>query len=368
MLGDEVITGGLCVEDGIIQSVCDNGLQAGLDLEGDYLLPGLVELHTDHLENHYRPRPNVFWNPMAALHAHDAQISSSGITTVYDAVRVGSDTEVQNMGHHVDVLIDTISKAKEDKRLRADHFVHLRCELSSHDTLEQFESHCTKDLVRLASVMDHTPGQRQFVKVEQYNAYYQGKTGMSDAEMALFSAARRADQEKYSANNRTSIVETGTRLGLALASHDDATAAHVEEAKENGVAICEFPTTMEAAKSIRAHGMSIMMGAPNVVRGKSHSGNISATELADNSLLDILSSDYVPFSLLQAAFLLPEKVDHISLAQSVAMVTRNPALAAGMTDRGEISPGKKADLVRVHLPSDGVPIVRAVWRNGARVI
>jgi len=368
ILADEVVVGGLGVESGMISSVDHNGAASGMDFEGDFLLPGLVELHTDHLENHYRPRPRVFWDPMAALHAHDAQVTSSGITTVYDAVRVGSDTDMQNMGHHVEVLVGAIKKAKEDKRLRADHLVHLRCELSSHDALEQFEQYCELDMVRLASLMDHTPGQRQFVKMEQYYAYYQGKTGMSDAEMERFITNRKADQEKYSENNRRSIVAKGHEVGLALASHDDATAAHVDEAKENGVAISEFPTTLDAAQAARNAGLSILMGAPNVVRGKSHSGNISATDLAREGLLDVMSSDYVPFSLLQAAFSLPKQADQITLPQSIAMITKNPAAAAGLNDRGEIAQGKKADLVRIKLPEDGVPIVRAVWRDGIRVI
>ncbi|MGJ8528916.1 alpha-D-ribose 1-methylphosphonate 5-triphosphate diphosphatase [Maritalea sp.] len=368
ILADEVVEGGVGVGNGKITSVDHNGAATGMDFEGDFLLPGLVELHTDHLENHYRPRPRVFWDPMAALHAHDAQVSSSGITTVYDAVRVGSDSDMKNMGEHVEVLVGAIGKAKEDKRLRADHLVHLRCELSSHDALEQFEQYCELDMVRLASLMDHTPGQRQFVKLEQYYAYYQGKTGMSDDQMEIFISNRIADQEKYSENNRRAIVEKGHEVGLALASHDDATKAHVEEAQENGVAISEFPTTIDAASAARDAGLSILMGAPNVVRGMSHSGNISATQLADEGFLDVLSSDYVPFSLMQAAFSLPKQVDHITLPQSVAMITKNPAKAAGLDDRGEIAQGKKADFVRVTLPDDGVPIVRAVWRDGVRVI
>jgi alpha-D-ribose 1-methylphosphonate 5-triphosphate diphosphatase len=369
ILADEVLDGALSVENGKINSIDHTAnMSAAIDFEGDYLLPGLVELHTDHLENHYRPRPRVFWEPMAALQAHDAQVSASGITTVYDAVRVGSDTDLQNMGEHVEVLIGAIKRAKDDDRVRADHLVHLRCELSSHDALEQFENYCELDIVRLASLMDHTPGQRQFVNLDQYYAYYQGKTGMSDAEMERFIAARKSDQEKYSVSNRRNIVAKGHEVGLALASHDDATSDHVQEAKDDGVAISEFPTTLDAAKAARDAGLSILMGAPNVVRGKSHSGNISAADLAREGLLDVMSSDYVPFSLLQAAFSLPKRVEEIRLPEAVAKVTKNPADAAGLSDRGEIAIGKKADLVRVRLPEDGVPIVKSVWRDGVRII
>jgi alpha-D-ribose 1-methylphosphonate 5-triphosphate diphosphatase len=367
ILADSEMTGALNVKDGMIADMA-SASDTGLDFDGDYLVPGLVELHTDHLESHYRPRPGVFWEPMAALHAHDAQVTSSGITTVFDAVRIGSDTDMKNMGEHVDVLVAAITKAKAEKRLRSDHLIHLRCELSSHDALEQFEQYSQNELVKLASLMDHTPGQRQFMKLEQYYLYYQGKTGMSDAEMETFISARIAEHEKYSEPNRHAIVKRGHEIGLALASHDDATAEHVDEAKRDGVAIAEFPTTIEAAKASRDANLAILMGAPNVVRGKSHSGNISATDLAKEDLLDVLSSDYVPFSLMQGAFKLAENVEHITLPDAIAKVSRNPARAAGLDDRGELAVGKKADFARVHLPDDGVPIVRAVWRDGQRVI
>lgn len=367
ILADELIDGSLYAEDGMIAALDHGPTNQGEDFEGDYLVPGLVELHTDHLESHYNPRPKVYWNPIAALQSHDAQVASSGITTVFDAVRIGSDADTSfNMGEHVSVLMGAINEARHDHRLRAEHFVHLRCELASSDALEHFEAYHDYESVRMASLMDHTPGQRQFVTLDLYYAYYQGKTGRSDEEMMRFIAARKADQEKYADHNRRGIVSLGHAAGLALASHDDATPAHVAEAHEDGVSISEFPTTLEAASAARNAGLAILMGAPNVVRGKSHSGNISAGELAREGLLDILSSDYVPFSLMQAAFELPHAVEEISLPQSVSMVSRNPARAAGLDDRGELAIGQRADFARVCMKGN-VPIVRAVWRQGERV-
>lgn len=369
VLADEVIDGSLSVEDGLFTGIDHaSGLAGAEDFEGDFLVPGLVELHTDHLENHYHPRPRVFWNATAALQAHDAQVASSGITTVFDAVRAGSDADsTYNLGEHVEILVDTIRGAKADDRLRADHYVHMRCELASADALEHFETYCDLDLVRLASLMDHTPGQRQFVTMDLYYAYYQGKSGRTDAEMERFIAARIADQKAYSDKNRRGIVARGQASGLVLASHDDATVDHVAEAKADGVRIAEFPTTKEAAVAAREAGLSILMGAPNIVRGKSHSGNVSAGDLAREELLDVLSSDYVPFSLMQAAFELPARAEGIDLSAAIAKVSKNPAKAAGLTDRGEIAVGKRADFARVALRG-GIPIVRAVWRQGERVI
>ena len=364
----DVITGSLKVANGIISALDDGAATMAEDFGGDYLLPGLIELHTDHLEGHYNPRPKVYWNPIAALQAHDAQIAASGITTVFDAVRLGSDADNgMNLGEHISVLMQAITDARHDDRLRAEHYIHLRCELSSSDALEHFEVYHAYEPVRLASLMDHTPGQRQFTTMDLYYAYYQGKSGRSDEEMERFIAARIKDQELFSDRNRRGIVELGHRAGIALASHDDATSEHVDEALSDGVAITEFPTTVAAAEAARAAGLAILMGAPNVVRGKSHSGNISANELAELGYLDILSSDYVPFSLMQAMFELPRAVPDISLPEAVATVTRNPARAVGLDDRGEIAIGKRADLVRVAYYNN-VPVVRAVWREGKRII
>ena len=361
---DRGVEGNLQFVDGAIADIAAGSARTGENLEGDYLIPGLVELHTDHLENHYRPRPGVFWDPLAALHAHDVQIAGSGITTVFDAVRIGSDADVTDMAPHIAALTGAIAQGRRAGWLRAEHFVHLRCELPSHDVIEHFDAYATHAETRLASVMDHTPGQRQFQSLDAYKQFYQ--IGRTPDELERFIKERLEDHARYSARHRAHIVRRSRELGLALASHDDATLAHVEEGIADGVAISEFPTTLEAAAAAHDGGLSILMGAPNVVRGKSHSGNVSATDLVRAGLLDILSSDYVPFAMLQAAFVLPHRVEGLSLPQALAMVTSNPAKAAGLSDRGEIAIGKRADLVRVSMEGS-MPIVRGVWRQGKRV-
>jgi alpha-D-ribose 1-methylphosphonate 5-triphosphate diphosphatase len=366
VLADEVITGSVLVRDGAIVAIDSGSGGRGEDLQGDYLIPGLVELHTDHLENHYRPRPGVFWDPLAALHAHDAQIAGSGITTVFDAVRIGSDVDLTDMLIHAQKLVGAVRAGGDAGWLRAEHYIHLRCELPSHDVVAHFDALADHPSTRLASVMDHTPGQRQFRSLESYMVFYARHMGGTPEEAQAYIDARQAEHERYSARNRQALVARARNLGIALASHDDATLAHVDEAEADGVAISEFPTTLEAASAAHAAGLSILMGAPNVVRGKSHSGNISATDLVAAGLLDILSSDYVPFALLQAAFILPSRVAGLDLPRALATVTSNPARAAGFEDRGEIAPGKRADLVRV-AASGPVPAVRGVWREGQRV-
>ena len=183
--------------------------------------------------------------------------------------------------------------------------------------------------------------------------------------MAALIDSRLADQAAYSARHREAITRRCQERGLTLVSHDDATVAHVEEAAKIGTAIAEFPTTLEAAHAARAYGLAILAGAPNLVCGRSHSGNVAAADLARHDRLDILSSDYVPASLLHAAVLLHTQLGW-PLPAAIATVTATPAERVGLDDRGDIAPGRRADLVRVRLV-DGLPVVRAVWRLGERV-
>jgi alpha-D-ribose 1-methylphosphonate 5-triphosphate diphosphatase len=366
VLADEVLEGSVRVDSGMIIDIASPG-RTGLDLDGDYLIPGLVELHTDHLETHYAPRPKVRWNPIAAVQAHDAQIAASGITTVLDAIRVGMDEHADIGAAELRILADAIAAGTKAGRLRAEHYVHLRCEVSAPDCLESFLLIKDDPQIRLASLMDHAPGQRQFASLESYKTYYQGKLKMSDAALEEFTQRRNAESQAYSGKHRRAIAEICAEKGIVLASHDDATRAHVEEAEALGTHIAEFPTTVEAARASRQAGMSILMGGPNVVRGGSHSGNVSARALAEADLLDILSSDYIPFSMLQSAFALAEQLDGYPLSKAIQLVTKRPAEAAGFTDRGEISVGKRADFVHLRI-EDGIPIVLTVWRQGRRVI
>lgn len=366
VLEDEIVEGSLLVRDGRIADFDHGASRHGEDLHGDFLVPGFVELHTDHLESHYAPRPGVRWNPVAAVQAHDAQVAGAGITTVFDALRVGMDEDARTSTSEMQRLADAIETAKREDRLRADHRLHLRCEVSAPDVLDGLAGFLDVLPVKLVSLMDHSPGQRQFASLDSYRAFYQGKMGMSDAAYEAFAAKRIAQADQFSARHRREIVDLCHPRGIAVASHDDATVAHVDEAASDGVSIAEFPTTMEAAAASRATDIRVLMGAPNLVRGGSHSGNVSAAVLAEAGQLDILSSDYVPFSLMIAVFALPELVPSIGLPEAVRLVTRAPAEAVGLADRGAIRPGLRADLVRVRA-GEGVPVVRSVWREGQRV-
>jgi alpha-D-ribose 1-methylphosphonate 5-triphosphate diphosphatase len=366
VLEDSVMHGCVQIRDGKIADISEGSTRAGEDFEGDFLIPGLVELHTDHLEQHYSPRPGVRWNATAAIQAHDAQVATSGITTVFDCLRLGADEDGGFDDGEMRAMADAIAAAGDAGRLRSEHFLHLRCEVSADNCMHHFVDFEADPRVKLVSLMDHAPGQRQFQTMDQYTLYYQKKRGLSDEAFAGFVAKRQEQSARNSTPHRLAIAKVCTERGITVASHDDATLAHVNEAVENGVRLAEFPTSFDAAKASHEAGMSVLMGAPNIVRGKSHSGNIAARDLAERGVLDVLSSDYVPLSLLHAPFVLSDSVDSISLPKALAMVTSTPARTVSLEDRGRIAAGLRADIVRVQR-HEGVPVVRAVWRSGKRV-
>jgi alpha-D-ribose 1-methylphosphonate 5-triphosphate diphosphatase len=363
----EVFEGSVHVENGVIKAV-DVGrcsLPEAIDLEGDLLLPGLIEVHTDNLEKHMVPRPKVLWpSPLAALLAHDTQVCGAGITTVFDAIFLGSDYQGGVRPKIVKSSIEAVQQARGLGVLRADHLLHLRCEVSEEGVMIYFEPYITDPSVKLVSLNDHTPGQRQWRDIESFRTYHQDKN-FSDDDVAAIIASRREAQQRCAAPNRRRIIEICRGVDVPLASHDDTTVEDVLEAAAEGVTISEFPTTMEAASAANEKGLKIVAGAPNVLRGGSHSGNISALDLAKAGLLDALSSDYVPAGLLHAAFLLHTGLG-FDLPEAIAKVTSNPAEMVRLNDRGQVAPGRRADLVRVRM-CDDVPVVRSVWREGQRV-
>ncbi|MCZ4058081.1 alpha-D-ribose 1-methylphosphonate 5-triphosphate diphosphatase [Pantoea sp. LMR881] len=369
VLEDEVVAGSLEMRDGVIASFSETRSQqpAALDGEGAFLLPGLVELHTDNLDKFFTPRPKVDWPAHSAMSSHDALMVASGITTVLDAIGVG---DVRDGGHRLDNLSKMIDAIRDSNRKglnRAEHLLHLRCELPHHTTLPLFEALMTTPELALVSLMDHSPGQRQYASLDKYREYYQGKYQLNDEQMDAFEHDQLALAAVWSQPNRQAIAALCRERHIALASHDDATAAHVDESFGVGSAIAEFPTTLEAARASRHRGMQVLMGAPNIVRGGSHSGNVAAWELAAQGLLDILSSDYYPGSLLDAAFrLAADERNALDLPQAIALVTRNPARALKLEDRGVIAEGRRADVVLAHT-DHGHPHIRHVWSQGRQV-
>ncbi|MBV9557624.1 MAG: alpha-D-ribose 1-methylphosphonate 5-triphosphate diphosphatase, partial [Pseudolabrys sp.] len=306
--------------------------ERGVSLDGDLLMPGLVELHTDHIEAHYMPRPKVQWDTVAAVVAYDAQIATSGITTVLDSLRVWREEDAEDADGQANELAKGIDDARRANLLRVSHFLHLRCEVPMPLVVEETAGLIARPEVRLMSLMDHTPGQRQFRDPQKLREYYRGKASLTDAQLDELFARRLRNHADHAKNNYAALTALAAKHGTPLASHDDTTAEHVRDAVRDRVAVAEFPVTVEAASGLHDAGIKVMMGAPNLVRGGSHSGNVATAALARAGTLDIMSSDYVPSSLLLAALRLPEEAANFNLPAAIRTVSKTPAEVVGLLD------------------------------------
>lgn len=368
VLPDGVMHGQVLMRAGRIADLTEgrNVPKGAIDCGGDLVMPGLIELHTDNLERHIEPRPKVDWPHAAAIIAHDAELASVGITTVFDALRVGSvvSNAKANYGEYARALADEILGLRADGALRISHFLHLRAEVCSETLIAELDKFGPEDRIGIVSLMDHTPGERQFRDITQLRNYVCGKHGVSDAEFQDHVASQKALSALFGPAHEAAAVAAARRFGAVLASHDDTEPGQVARSAGHGAHFAEFPTTAEAARACHEHGIRVMMGAPNLIRGGSHSGNVAAQDLAEADLLDIVSSDYVPSSLLSAALMLGDLWGNT--ARGIATVTAAPAEAAGLPDRGRLVPGARADLIRVaRIGMAGA--VRGVWVQGRRV-
>ena len=368
VLPDAILRGQIRLVDGQIADIAEGiAIPAGaINCEGDLVMPGLIELHTDNLERHIQPRPKVDWPHAAAIIAHDAELASVGITTVFDALRVGSviSNTKMNYGEYARALADEILGLRAAGALKISHFLHLRAEVCSETLIDELARFGADDRIGIVSLMDHTPGARQFRDAAKLKEYYVGKYGISDGEWDSYVAAQKGLRLRLGDAHEAAAVAAARRYGAVLASHDDTEPEHVLRSAQHGAHFAEFPTTVEAARACNDHGIKVMMGAPNLIRGGSHSGNVAAQALAEADLLDIVSSDYVPSSLLSGALMLGDLWG--DMARGIATVTVAPADAAGLSDRGHLVVGAQADVIRVtRIGAAGA--VRGVWVQGRRV-
>ena len=367
VLHDEIRLGSIRFDaSGILDISSGPSGVAGEDCDGDFVIPGLVELHTDNVERHFQPRPNVFWpNHHAAVLAHDAEMASAGVTTVFDALSIG-DYDGNNHARRAlfSGMVQGVTEAMAQGACKIEHHLHFRCELSDPRLLETLEPLAQSHPVALASLMDHTPGQRQWRDTTTLKSYM-ARNGMTDLEIEESLAKRIARGSRYAPQNWTAVLALFAGKDVVLATHDDTTIADIDQGADAGIRISEFPCSLEAAQHARRKGMRTIGGAPNIVRGGSHSGNVSIMDLAKAGILDALSSDYVPSSLLQAVFTVAQELER-PLYEMVRLVTSNTARMVGLDDRGVIAPGKRSDLVRLH-HRGAAPAVQAVYAQGRRV-
>ena len=296
---------------------------------------------------------------------HDAQCAASGVTTVLDALCLGDlgfDKERTQTFREGVVDLDALA---ESGLMKAEHFLHLRCELPAADMWTLFEPVAEHAKVRMVSLMDHSPGVGQYSNLDRYRAMRK-REGHDPAWIERRITELHDMRAKMRAPNRKALLARMAGRDVVLASHDDRTAEEIAENHADGIGISEFPVSMLAATEAHRLQMKVIAGAPNIVRGGSHSGNVSAADLVRAGAFDDFASDYVPAALVEAAFACVNQTG-ITLPEGIAMVTANPAKMAGLADRGALQPGMRADLVRIR-EWQGMPVIRQVWRAGERVI
>ena len=366
VLPDEVRAGTVVVRDGRIAEVqtgCSH-LPAALDLDGDTLMPGVVDLHTDNLERQVQPRTNARWPSRSALLAHDAQCAAAGVTTVLDALCVGELAFDQDRARTFREGVADLDALAGTGLLKSQHFLHLRCEMPATNVLEAMDFVADHASVRMVSLMDHCPGVGQYADIDRFRAIRR-REGSSDDAIERQIAELQDQRARLREPNRRALLARVAVTGATIASHDDQTEAEIAQNHADGIRISEFPVTRAAAVAAKRHDMAVIAGAPNIVRGGSHSGGVAVADLVQAGAVDALASDYVPASLVEAAFRCAES-GAITLPQAIRLVTDTPARLARLDDRGRIESGLRADLVRVRL-FEGLPVVRQVWCAGERV-
>jgi alpha-D-ribose 1-methylphosphonate 5-triphosphate diphosphatase len=367
VLPDEVLAGTVVLRgEQIIDVQPGRSHVAGAeDLRGDHLIPGIIDVHTDNLERQVQPRATARWPSRSAMLAHDTQTAAAGVTTVLDALCLGDlgfDTGRTQTFREGVADLDALAGTG---LLKSEHFLHLRCELPAADMPELVESVAEHPLVRMISLMDHSPGVGQYRDLERYRAMRVRQQSLTP-EMVDRRIAELLEQRlRLREPQRRWLLDRVAHRHLPLASHDDATPEEIAANAADGIMISEFPVALEAAQAALRLGVQVIAGAPNIVRGGSHSGNVAAADLVRAGAVQVLASDYVPPAMIEAAWLSAGAGD-ITLPAAIAMITDSAARMAGFADRGRIAAGLRADLVQVH-PHEGHAHVRRVWRAGERV-
>jgi len=352
----------ILIEDGVIVALdpaSANGARV-IDMTGRTLMPGMIDLHCDALEKEVEPRPNVHFPLDFACAQADKRNAAAGITTVFHALSFAN----HELGVRNNAFAAEIARAVQAWQPHAlvDNRVHARYEVTDETAPPVLAALLEAGDAHLISFMDHTPGQGQFRDVAAYRAYLASTYKKSEAELDAIMAAKLAAAESAFAR-MSDLAAVARAHGVAIASHDDDSPEKVEAVAALGAAISEFPVNLETARAARARGLATLFGAPNVLRGKSQSGNMRALDAVLEGVADCLCGDYSPAALLPSVLKLPDLAP-IALHEAVALVTRNPARAAGLTDRGEVTVGKRADLIAVKWLG-GLPQVERVWVRGA---
>ena len=364
LAGEVIDDGSVLVEDGVIAAVNpESGRGAReVDLRGKTLIPGMIDLHCDALEKEVEPRPNVHFPLDFACAQADKRNAAAGVTTVFHALSFAN----EEFGVRNNAFAASVAQAVHAWQPHAlvDNRVHCRYEVTDPTAPDILLGLMAAGEMHLLSVMDHSPGQGQFKDIAAFRNYLSRAYRKSEAELDVL-LQRKLEQATGAMDRMRRLIGAARGHGIPVASHDDDSAEKVETLGALGVGISEFPINLEAATAAHGRAMSTVYGAPNILRGKSQSGSMRALDAVQAGLADCLCADYHPATLIVAVFRLPGLAG-IGLADAVRLVSRNPARAAGLTDRGEIAAGKRADLVAVaHI--SGLAQASSVYCAGTRV-
>lgn len=365
VLRDELIHDStLIVSEGRIESigVSNSSVSNEINLNGLLLLPGLIDLHSDFIEKDVEPRKGVLFPMDYACQQADRRNASAGITTVFQSIAFGHETRGLRCNQRSKELVDALLAFRT--RSLVDTRIHLRYEIADDESASIIKEYIQRDQCDLLSVMDHTPEAQLYADVEALGAQQGDFSWKEDVPIPTLSDERK-EVVKESWTRMKHLAAIARECGIPLASHDDRTRTRIELMRSLGIAISEFPISMDIAEYERANEIHIMLGAPNAIRGGSHLNWVHAQDAAECGLIDSLCSDYYPTSLLAGAFQLAKK-ELLSIAEATRLITANPARATGLTDRGELKTGMRADLIVVD-DSGNWPVVTQSWVAGARV-
>ncbi|KAB1085978.1 alpha-D-ribose 1-methylphosphonate 5-triphosphate diphosphatase [Neorhizobium galegae] len=364
VLPNEVVnSGSVRIEDGVIAEIRPEPVAgAVIDGGGRLLMPGFVDLHGDMIEREIAPRPNAQMPIDFGIHELDKKLAAAGVTTAYAAVSFATESvygHVRSL-ETTSAIIEGINRLRDN--LLIDHRVHARYEITNVGAAPALERLLKADEIDMVSLTDHTPGQGQYNNIAAYVASISERRAISEEMAAEIVQKRIAMRNDPQIDVKLKeIVSLSLQHSLSLASHDDDSVEKVAEMFDLGVTISEFPVTLPAAEEARRRGLWTLMGAPNALRGQSMSGNLSALDAAKAGLLTVIAADYHPAAFVPGIFKLAD-VSEGGLPAAVAMATGNAARSAGLTDRGEIAIGQRADLVVVE--KGDVHRIRATFRAG----
>jgi len=340
-----------------------------IDVRGAYVMPGLIDIHADYIEHMAAPRPTALMDFRFALREAERELVTHGITTMFHSLALYARDEfapsVVRTPDNTRRLIALIDESHHVEHLIR-HRCHARFEIDNLARVDELAEYVRNGKIHLLSFMDHTPGQGQYRDLDVFRKTLKGYRYLSDEEVDRIVAESQA-RAKLDGDTIRALIELAKRNGIAVASHDDDTVARVDSVRGLGATISEFPITLDVARHARAVGMHAVAGAPNVLLGGSHSGNLSAAAAVVAGAVDVLCSDYFPAALLKAVFRLHDEHD-VDLAAAVALATHNAACAVRI-DRevGSLEPGKRADVLVVEVLSDGSPAVTRAFVDGVPV-